>query len=334
MVGGLLTERVGRRVVLPLAVALIALGLAGMATVPTWELFLALAIPFGLGSGAIDGGMNGLVLDLYPDSRGRALNLLHLFFSLGALASPLVVGRLVEAGAAWQTVILGTALAAVPIAILFAVADLPSGRHARGWRDGRRPDRALRAAHRARGRHRLLRRVRGRRLELARPLPRVGDARAGDLGAGAVLGLPCARAHRDRGAGRPVRPRPVRGHGVARRGDRARGGRARPVAAGVDRAVRRRRLRVRAGLPADHGRRRRSIPDPVGGGQRVPVGLRGHRRDRLPAADGLRVGRGRAGRGDDRGRDPRLRVRRCPVRCRRAAGAETNAGPSVASATG
>ena len=129
MIGGLLTERVGRRVVLPLAVILIALGLAGMATVPTWGLFLALAIPFGLGSGAIDGGMNGLVLDLYPDSRGRALNLLHLFFSLGALASPLVVGRVVEAGAAWQTVIIGTALAAVPIAILLAVADLPSGRH-------------------------------------------------------------------------------------------------------------------------------------------------------------------------------------------------------------
>src|SRR6478609_8406033 len=129
MTGGLLTERVGRRVVLPLAVSLIALGLVGMATVPTWGLFLVLAIPFGLGSGAIDGGMNGLVLDLYPEGRGRALNLLHLFFSLGALASPLFVGRVVDAGVAWQAVILGSAIAAVPLAILFAVVHLPSGRH-------------------------------------------------------------------------------------------------------------------------------------------------------------------------------------------------------------
>ena len=75
MVGGLLTERIGRRVVLPLAVSLIALGLAGLATVPTWELFLAATIPLGLGGGGIDGGMNGLVLDLYPEGRGRALNL-------------------------------------------------------------------------------------------------------------------------------------------------------------------------------------------------------------------------------------------------------------------
>ncbi len=131
MLGGLLTERIGRRIVLPLAVGLVVLGLAGMATVPTWGLFLAVGVPFGFGSGAIDGGSNGLILDLYPTNRGRALNLLHLFFSLGALASPLVVGRLVEAGTVWQTIIGATAVAAVPLAVLLALAPLPSGRHHR-----------------------------------------------------------------------------------------------------------------------------------------------------------------------------------------------------------
>jgi OFA family oxalate/formate antiporter-like MFS transporter len=129
MVGGFLTERLGRRTVLPAAVVLIAVGLIGLATVPSWELFLVAAIPFGFGSGEIDGGTNGLILDLYPSSRGRALNLLHLFFSLGALASPLVVGRLLEAGAPWQAVVLGTALVAIPVAVLLAAVDMPSGRH-------------------------------------------------------------------------------------------------------------------------------------------------------------------------------------------------------------
>jgi len=131
LAGGFLTERLGRRTILPFAVVLIAVGLTGLATVPSWGLFLVAAIPFGLGGGAIDGGTNGLILDLYPTSRGRALNLAHLFFSVGALASPLVVGRLVEAGAPWQGVMVGTALASIPIAILLAVVDLPSGRHAR-----------------------------------------------------------------------------------------------------------------------------------------------------------------------------------------------------------
>ena len=131
MGGGFLTERLGRRLVLPIGVLLIVIGLLGLATVPAWGLFLVASIPFGLGGGAIDGGSNGLILDLYPTSRGRALNLLHLFFSLGALASPLVVGRLVEAGVAWQSIVLGTALAAVPLAVLIAMVPLPSGRHAR-----------------------------------------------------------------------------------------------------------------------------------------------------------------------------------------------------------
>jgi fucose permease len=41
------------------------------------------------------------------------------------------VGRLVEAGVPWQAVILGTAAASIPLAVLLAVVDLPPGRHAR-----------------------------------------------------------------------------------------------------------------------------------------------------------------------------------------------------------
>ena len=129
--GGFLTERVGRRIVLTFGALLMAAGLTAMATVPTWALFLAAAIPLGIGGGVLDGGSNGLILDLYPASRGRALNLLHLSFSLGALASPLVAGQLVERGVAWQSIVFGTALAALPLAALLAISELPSGRHRR-----------------------------------------------------------------------------------------------------------------------------------------------------------------------------------------------------------
>jgi FHS family glucose/mannose:H+ symporter-like MFS transporter len=128
--GGLLTERVGRRVVLTLAASLVGLGLLTIGTVGSWELILLAAVPFGLGFGAIDGGVNGLVLDLYPESRGRALNLAHICFSLGALGSPLVVGRALEGGIPWQAPIIATALAAIVIAVLLAIGPLPSGRHA------------------------------------------------------------------------------------------------------------------------------------------------------------------------------------------------------------
>lgn len=127
--GGLLTERFGRRRVMTIATVLIGLGTATLGLVPVWAVVLVAAVPAGFGSGAIDGGVNGLVLDLYPTARGRALNTLHLFFGIGALSSPLVVGRLVESGVPWQAVVVGTAVATIPFAVLWAVVLLPHGRH-------------------------------------------------------------------------------------------------------------------------------------------------------------------------------------------------------------
>lgn len=126
--GGLVTERLGRRRVLTLAAALIAIGMVSMGAAPTWLIFLAAALPGGVGSGLIDGGGNGLFLDLYATGRGRALNLLHLFFSIGALAAPVTIGLLVENGADWRAILVATGLAAVPLAVLFGIVAMPHGR--------------------------------------------------------------------------------------------------------------------------------------------------------------------------------------------------------------
>jgi fucose permease len=133
--GGMVTERLGRRRVLVGAALAHGMGLAVLAFVPPWEIVLLSAIPGGFGAGALDGGANGLILDLFHEARGRALNTLHLFFSIGALSSPLVVGQLVDAGVAWQGILVVTALAVVPLACVYAVARLPHGRHAAAVRD-------------------------------------------------------------------------------------------------------------------------------------------------------------------------------------------------------
>jgi OFA family oxalate/formate antiporter-like MFS transporter len=130
--GGVLVERFGWRRVLGGATLLAGFGLGIQAVVPSWELFLLATLPRGLGSGAIDGGGNGLFLDLYRTGRGRALNLLHLFFSLGAFASPLVVGQLVDARVPWQVILVLSGLAWLPLAVLIWIADLPAGHRAKG----------------------------------------------------------------------------------------------------------------------------------------------------------------------------------------------------------
>jgi fucose permease len=130
--GGTLTERLGRRLVLGGAVLIHAAGIAGFGLAPTWGIFVLAALVAGFGAGALDGGANGLVLDVYREGRGRAMNLLHMSFSIGALAAPLIVGTLVESGVPWQSIAVGSGAVIATLAIAYAVIPMPSGRHAKG----------------------------------------------------------------------------------------------------------------------------------------------------------------------------------------------------------
>lgn len=129
--GGAITERLGRRAVLTSAAAVHGIGLLALGLTPGWPAFLAAAAPAGLGAGALDGGVNGLFLDLFPTGRGRALNTLHLFFGVGALVAPAAIGLLTEAGAGWRALIAATGLVALPLAALIATLDAPAGRRDR-----------------------------------------------------------------------------------------------------------------------------------------------------------------------------------------------------------
>jgi len=125
--GGLLVERLGRPVVLPAAAGLIGAGLLIGGIGPVWLVFVLGAIVLGLGGGAIDGGINGLALAISGEGRGRALNLLHLTFAIGAFISPVVVGQLVDRGVAWEAIFIATGGVALLLAIVLRATGLPSG---------------------------------------------------------------------------------------------------------------------------------------------------------------------------------------------------------------
>ena len=130
LAGGLLTERFGRRTVLTTAATALAASWVIAGTSGSWVVF-TLAAVVGGGAGAIDGGMNGLVLAVTDAASGRALNLLHLFFSIGALAAPLVIGWLVASGIAWQVPMIATGVAALLLVATLLLVEVPSGRRER-----------------------------------------------------------------------------------------------------------------------------------------------------------------------------------------------------------
>ena len=131
VLGGQIMERIGRRAVLVGAAVLHGVGIAGFGLAPSWPLFLVAMLPAGVGAGCLDGGSNGLVLDVYRDGRGRAMNLLHVWFSVGALLSPLLIGRAVEGGLSWEAVMVLSAVPLAGLAVAYALVPMPTGRRGR-----------------------------------------------------------------------------------------------------------------------------------------------------------------------------------------------------------
>lgn len=125
---GHLVDRWGRPVVLGAAAVAYPAALLAMALCPTWALLVAAAAPGYWAVGVLEGGLNGLFLDLHRDQRGRAMNRLHLYVALGAFTGPLAVGGLSLLDIGWRPVLVGTALVAAVAAAALLGGGMPSGR--------------------------------------------------------------------------------------------------------------------------------------------------------------------------------------------------------------
>jgi fucose permease len=139
LASGYLGERLGRGLVLPVAAFAMAAGFGLESVAPSWAVFVAGAGLGGLGSGAVEVGMNGLFLDRFHEDRGRALSRLHLCFSLGALAAPLAVGALVQVGVTWRLPFAATSAIVLVVGLRLVTRDLGVPHVATATLSGRGP---------------------------------------------------------------------------------------------------------------------------------------------------------------------------------------------------
>jgi len=122
---GMLAVRFERRLLLGSGPVVVAAGCVVCAVAPGFGVFVLGFVLVGVGAGIIDSGVNALFMDLYPDDRATALNRLHLWVAIGALAGPFVVGRLVGSGVDWRLLLVGTAVGAVAVAAGLATRHMP-----------------------------------------------------------------------------------------------------------------------------------------------------------------------------------------------------------------
>ena len=94
LVFGPMVDRYGYKGMLLLATLLIAIGLEGIAFASSLGL-LRVAIAFiGFGGGIMNGGTNALVADISSEGKSASLNLLGVFFGIGAVGVPFALATL------------------------------------------------------------------------------------------------------------------------------------------------------------------------------------------------------------------------------------------------
>lgn len=103
--------------------ALVAVGLAAYASAPVFALVLVGSVLVGLGSGAIDAGLNVYAAENFG---ARHMNWLHASFGFGATLGPLVMTSVLGAGLGWRWGYGLTAAVQSVLAVAFAVT-------ARAW---------------------------------------------------------------------------------------------------------------------------------------------------------------------------------------------------------
>jgi MFS transporter, FHS family, glucose/mannose:H+ symporter len=91
---GPFVDRYGYRILLIICAGLIALAFEFVAYAQSLTLLQVSFFLIGAGGGAINGGVNALAADITTDGKGARLSLLGVFYGIGALGMPLVIGTL------------------------------------------------------------------------------------------------------------------------------------------------------------------------------------------------------------------------------------------------
>ena len=98
LLAGAVVQRIGTGAVVAGSCLFTAIGLLGFSVAPSFGWLVALAIPLGLGAGAVDASLNHFVSAHYSS---RHMNWLHGFWGVGATTGPLVMGVALASSGGW-----------------------------------------------------------------------------------------------------------------------------------------------------------------------------------------------------------------------------------------
>jgi len=136
LIVGPLIDHLGNRTNLLISSAIVAAAMLGFAEAHSFLAASLAALLLGFGGGGLNTCTNVLVSDLYGDQRGPMLNLLGIFFGIGALFVPLLAATIERHFTIAQLFVLCAALASA-CAVAYGAISFPPARvgQALSWRE-------------------------------------------------------------------------------------------------------------------------------------------------------------------------------------------------------
>ncbi len=120
--GGILADRRSRERIISAGSFALGAGALLLCFGSTYYLSLAAVFSMGTGLGLILSGSNTLLVSLYPSHKGAILNFHHVFFGIGAIVGPSLMGLLIVRGNHWQAGYMGAAILLFFLAGIFSLS--------------------------------------------------------------------------------------------------------------------------------------------------------------------------------------------------------------------
>jgi len=121
---GPIADKYGFGILLGISCILLALGFEGIAFASSSGLLKACIFLFGLAGGSINGATSALVSDISDTNKTASISLLGVFFGIGALGMPLVLGILRERYS-FEIIVAAVGILSFFTGILFMIIKLP-----------------------------------------------------------------------------------------------------------------------------------------------------------------------------------------------------------------
>lgn len=118
VVGGSLSDRYGEVAVLTLSFVLLFVPIGLMAMANNYLICYALLIVAGVGGAFVEASVNPLLSNMYPEKRGMALNILHVFWGIGAFIGPALAGLTISSLQNWRVVYSISAVLYIPLILV------------------------------------------------------------------------------------------------------------------------------------------------------------------------------------------------------------------------